>query len=228
MLSILVNNRRILFALHKCSNSSSVVTFTKTSAFQDPETGITTYTDGSDGVVYELDEAKNAWFPKIDEDFMAVYQMNYGFTADGIAEPTKPSEEVAKPAPEPVVKKTKGTVTDEPAKWFDVDEAKITKVYVSNLPTTITEESFVELMSKCGMVEFDIRTKKPKVKIYRDAENLPKGDGLCSYIKPESVSLALTILDGSEVEGNEISVQRAKFEMKGDYDPKLKPKKLRG
>ena len=201
-----------------------MATFT-TSSIQDPVTGVTTYTDANDGVVYELDEAKNAWFPKIDEDFMAVYQLNYGFTADGKAEPTKPSEEVAKPAPEPVIKKTKGTA-DEPAKWFEEEEAKSTKVYVSNLPTSITEDSFVELMSKCGMVEFDIRTKKPKVKLYRDADNLPKGDGLCSYIEPESVQLALTILDGSELEGKEISVERAKFEMKGDYDPKLKPKKL--
>ena len=34
-------------------------------------------------MVYEWDAAKNAWFPKIDEDFMAQYQMNYGFTKDG-------------------------------------------------------------------------------------------------------------------------------------------------
>lgn len=197
----------------------------KTNYSKDPETGVTTYTDASDGVVYELDETKNAWFPRLDEEFMAAYQINYGFTADGKAEPTKPSEEVAKPAPEPVVKKTKGTI-DEPAKWFDEEDAKSTKVYVSNLPTTVTEESFVELMSKYGMVEFDIRTKKPKVKLYKDADNVPKGDGLCSYIKPESVQLALTILDGSDVEGKEISVERAKFEMKGEYDPLLKPKKL--
>ena len=68
-------------------------------------------------------------------------------------------------------------------------------------------------------------TKKPKVKLYKDGENQLKGDGLCSYIKPESVDLALTILDGSDFEGKRISVQRAKFEMKGDDDPKLKPTK---
>jgi len=197
----------------------------KTNYSKDPVTGVTTYKDATDGVVYEFDETKNAWFPRLDEDFMAAYQINYGFTADGKAEPTKPSEETPKAVAEPAPKKTKGT-TDEPAKWFDEDTAKSTKVYVSNLPTSVTEESFVELMSKCGMVEFDIRTKKPKVKLYKDSENVPKGDGLCSYIKPESVQLALTILDGSEVEGNKITVERAKFEMKGEYDPKLKPKKL--
>ena len=80
------------------------------------------------------------------------------------------------------------------------------------------------------MVEHDVRTKKARIKIYRDSTNngQPKGDALCSYIKPESVQLALTILDGSEFEGQEVSVQRAKFEMKGEaYDAKLKPKKLR-
>lgn len=40
--------------------------------------GVHTYTD-KDGVVFFWDDTKNAWFPKIDDDFMAVYQMNYGF-----------------------------------------------------------------------------------------------------------------------------------------------------
>merc|ERR1712218_164867 len=123
-------------------------------------------------------------------------------------------------------KKKKKVKGKEVAEWFDEDQQKSTKVYVSNLPTSITEESFVEFMSKCGMVEFDVRTKKPKVKIYRDEEGSPKGDGLCSYIKPESVQLALTILDGSVHDGKTVSVTRAKFEMKGNYDPSLKPKKL--
>ena len=119
-------------------------------------------------------------FPKIDEEFMANYQINYGFTKDGVAEPTRPSEEEAKPAvvaEQVEAKKKKKTEAEKEAAWFEEEESKSTKVYVSNLPTSITEESFVEFMSKCGMVEFDVRTKKPKVKIYRDEEGSPKGDG---------------------------------------------------
>ncbi|KAL7299446.1 hypothetical protein TKK_0007689 [Trichogramma kaykai] len=41
----------------------------------------------------------------------------------------------------------------------------------------------------------------------------------------ESVNLALNYFDGSDIRGNTISVQRAKFQMKGDYDPTRKPKK---
>jgi len=192
---------------------------------KDPETGNITYKDPNDGVVYEFDSSKNAWFPKLDDDFMAAYQINYGFTADGKAEPTKPSEEEIKTTPTIEAKKPK-TNKDEKAKWFEEEETKSTKVYVSNLPLSMTEESFIELMSKCGMIEHDVRTKKAKIKLYKDSENILKGDGLCSYIKTESVQLALTILDGSEVDGKIISVERAKFEMKGEYNPDLKPKKL--
>ena len=69
--------------------------------------------------------------------------------------------------------------------------------------------------------------------MYREpGTNQLKGDGLCTYMKQESVQLATTILDGSipypDINPNgTICVQRAKFEMKGDkYDPKMKPKKL--
>lgn len=52
--------------------------------------GVHTYTD-QDGVVFFWDTEKNAWFPKIDDDFMAVYQMNYGFvdnTSGPVKQPT--------------------------------------------------------------------------------------------------------------------------------------------
>jgi len=39
------------------------------------------------------------------------------------------------------------------------------------------------------------------------------------------VELALKILDGSQIRGKTLSVQRAKFQMKGEYDPALKPKR---
>lgn len=40
----------------------------------------------------------------------------------------------------------------------------------------------------------------------------------------ESVELALKVLDGCDVRGKQIEVQRAQFEMKGEYNPALKPK----
>jgi HIV Tat-specific factor 1 len=39
------------------------------------------------------------------------------------------------------------------------------------------------------------------------------------------VELALNVLDESELRGKKIHVERAKFTLKGEYDPSKKPRK---
>ena len=57
--------------------------------------GQRTYTD-KDGTVFFWDEEKSAWFPKIDDDFMARYQMSYGFIDNTSAsEKEKEKQELA-------------------------------------------------------------------------------------------------------------------------------------
>lgn len=68
-----------------------------------------------------------------------------------------------------------------------MDENQNTKVYVSNLPDETTEEEFVALMQKCGLIFNDPATNKPKIKMYKDAEGNFKGDALCTYIKVSGV-----------------------------------------
>ena len=111
---------------------------------------MTTYKDPNDGMVYEYDEAKKAWFPKLDSDFMAVYQLNYGFTSDGVPEPTKPDEETAKPEAEPEPKKVKVKEKPKEAEWFQEEETKSTKVYVSNLPPSAREQNLTQIFAKFG------------------------------------------------------------------------------
>lgn len=60
------------------------------------------YTDPKDATVYFWDVDKNAWFPKVDDDFLANYQMNYGFvdnsekTEDKVPEKPKTPPEVGR------------------------------------------------------------------------------------------------------------------------------------
>lgn len=135
--------------------------------------GVRTYIDPADGTIFEWDEEKKAWFPKLDEEFIARYQLSYGGN-------TVPEPEVKKEEPPPL--KPEKKQASEP-NWFEVDQTKNTKVYVSNLPVEITEQDFVDFMQKCGMVEKDLETGKFKIKLYRDAAGEVKGDALCTYIK---------------------------------------------
>lgn len=82
------------------------------------------------------------------------------------------------------------------AEWFDLDERSNTKVYVSNLPLDITEQEFVDLMQKCGLVMKDADTNKMKVKLYHEPGDTTvlKGDGLCTYIKVERFLLQYCII----------------------------------
>lgn len=182
-----------------------------------------TYTD-ADGVKFFWDKEKKAWFPKINDDFMAQYQMNYGFIDN-----TQIKQDVEKIEEKPLEKlpqqnKGEKRKPSEPT-WFELDNRKNTKVYVSNLPLDITEEEYVEVMQKYGLIMKDDATGKLKIKLYKEPNtDYLKGDGLCTYMKVESVELALKILDGSKLKGKTIHVERAKFQMKGEYDPSLKPK----
>lgn len=72
-----------------------------------------------------------------------------------------------------------------------MDTTTNTKVYVSNLPDNMTEEAFVSLMEKCGMVLLNPDSGKPKVKLYHDKEGNFKGDALCTYIKVGKTFIAL-------------------------------------
>lgn len=185
---------------------------------------------------YEWDLDKKAWFPKITEDFIATYQANYGFSNDGASSSTASIQDVsARPAeeppqrqpPEPSDLKKKGEKRKAESGWFHVEEGRNTNVYVSGLPPDITVDEFIQLMSKFGIIMRDPQTEEFKVKLYKDNQGNLKGDGLCCYLKRESVDLALKLLDEDEIRGYKLQVEVAKFQLKGEYDASKKKKKCK-
>ncbi|XP_065906906.1 17S U2 SnRNP complex component HTATSF1-like [Dysidea avara] len=215
-----------------------------------------TYTDPTDGTVYEWDSEKNGWFPKIDSNFLAAYQASYGYnTAEStnttgatnetsssstdkpnmttaVAAASQLVEQVAKKdndketAPNGEDRKRKAQ--PEAVEWFELNEAKNTNIYVSGLPLDITLDEFKELMQqKGGIIAMDDEGA-PKIKLYTDEEGHLKGDGLCCYLKVESVGLVIQLLHESKYRDKTLHVERAKFWVKGDYNPELKKKKKKG
>ncbi|KAL8180811.1 UNVERIFIED_CONTAM: HIV Tat-specific factor 1, partial [Gekko kuhli] len=203
-----------------------------------------TYTDPTDGTQYEWDRDKKAWFPKVTDDFLATYHANYGFPADSsdnssasvtkteikppvdskMAGVQQPVEQKVSQQAEP---KQKGEKRKPEAGWFHVEEQRNTNIYVTGLPPDITKDEFVQVMSKCGIIMRDPQTDEPKIKLYKDKEGNLKGDGLCCYLKRESVELALKLLDENEIRGYKLHVEVAQFQLKGEYDASKKRKKCK-
>ncbi|XP_059993859.1 HIV Tat-specific factor 1 isoform X1 [Lagenorhynchus albirostris] len=185
---------------------------------------------------YEWDLDKKAWFPKITEDFIATYQASYGFSNDGASSSTANVQDVSartaeeppqRKSPEPSDTKKRGEKRKGESGWFHVEEGRNTNVYVSGLPPDITVDEFIQLMSKFGIIMRDPQTEEFKVKLYKDNQGNLKGDGLCCYLKRESVDLALKLLDDDEIRGYKLHVEVAKFQLKGEYDASKKKKKCK-
>jgi HIV Tat-specific factor 1 len=116
-------------------------------------------------------------------------------------------------------------------------------IYITGLPPDTTEDEVAKFFSKVGIIDLDPESQRPKVKLYRqnttatsDSKNYEgacKGDASLCYARPESVELALQVLDEapfrdhvivSNKQGNpyRIRVERAKFEQHGDTYAKRK------
>uniref|UniRef100_A0A8C9M9S7 17S U2 SnRNP complex component HTATSF1 n=1 Tax=Panthera tigris altaica TaxID=74533 RepID=A0A8C9M9S7_PANTA len=172
----------------------------------------------------------------ITEDFIATYQANYGFSNDGASSSTANAQEATartaeeppqRKTPEPSDPKKRGEKRKAESVWFHVEEDRNTNVYVSGLPPDITVDEFIQLMSKFGIIMRDPQTEEFKVKLYKDNQGNLKGDGLCCYLKRESVDLALKLLDEDEIRGYKLHVEVATFQLKGEYDASKKKKKCK-
>jgi len=74
-----------------------------------------------------------------------------------------------------------------------------TAVYVTGLPLDATVDEVAELFSrKCGVIAEEIDSGRPRIKMYTDSEGKFKGDALVVFFKPESVHMAIMLLDDTE------------------------------
>ncbi|KAJ2810913.1 hypothetical protein FBU31_007883, partial [Coemansia sp. 'formosensis'] len=151
------------------------------------ETGCYTFVDTADGMEYEFDQSKGAWFPMWNESLVEQQQSAYGGSAqqanDGVD------------AVDLGGSKRKGK---EPHR-----QRENTSVYISGLPLDTTEKEVGDYFSQCGAILPDVLTNKPRIKLYRNSDDMLKGDALVTFFKAPSVQLAIDILDDSQFRVNE-------------------------
>ncbi|KAF2093088.1 hypothetical protein NA57DRAFT_69440 [Rhizodiscina lignyota] len=108
-------------------------------------------------------------------------------------------------------------------------EAQNTAVYVTSLPLDADVDDIHNVFSKYGLVakSIDPRTgdTTPRIKIYTDDDGKSKGEALVVYFRPESVQLAIQMLDETDFRLGEagpmgkMQVKEADWSYKVNKDP---------
>ncbi|KAI9204268.1 uncharacterized protein BJ171DRAFT_122085 [Polychytrium aggregatum] len=168
-----------------------------------------------DGVRYEWDDDKQAWFPMWDETLIQSQQSAYKI--DGVEE----EEPAARPRDKrKVVYTGLDQGDDSQHQKKPKPEAKKppnTSIYVTGLPPDTTVDEMKDSFGKYGIIMEDLLTGQPRIKLYKDQNGNLKGDALVTYFKEESVALACNLMDEAEFrfgEASKIRVQPAVFEAK--------------
>lgn len=74
-----------------------------------------------------------------------------------------------------------------------------TAVYVTGLPADATVSEVHDLFSrKAGVIAEEIDSGAPRIKLYTDSEGNFKGDALVVFFKPQSVDMAIMLLDDTD------------------------------
>lgn len=105
-------------------------------------------------------------------------------------------------------------------------------MYVTSIPLDAQKEEINSVFKAFGVIAEEIDSGEPRIKMYEDDKGQFKGDALVVYFRPESVDLAIQMLDdtdfrlGAEGPMGKMKVQAADFSYKAQKEaPATKNKK---
>ncbi|KAK0366811.1 hypothetical protein LTR02_005743 [Friedmanniomyces endolithicus] len=73
-----------------------------------------------------------------------------------------------------------------------------TAVYITSLPDDVDVEELHQVFSRYGVIAESLDSDAPRIKLYTNEEGDFKGEALIVYFRPESVQLAINMLDESD------------------------------
>lgn len=97
-------------------------------------------------------------------------------------------------------------------------------MFVTSIPFDVEFDEIRDVFSKCGVIAEEIDSGRPRIKMYTDDNGQFKGEALVVYFRPESVNLAIQMLDETDfrlgVQGPQgpMRVQPADFSFKSQQD----------
>ncbi|TPX14265.1 uncharacterized protein E0L32_000659 [Thyridium curvatum] len=162
-----------------------------------------------DGTEYEFDTGLRRWIPIIDDDLIEAQQAAYaaahsaGYDEDddnraggGNSNGRKRKQDGGGNGYDEANGRQRGGKRQQRAPPAPKQN---TAIYVTGLPADATVDEVAELFSrKCGVIAEEIDSGRPRVKLYTDAEGNFKGDALIVFFKPQSVEMAIMLLDDTD------------------------------
>jgi HIV Tat-specific factor 1 len=142
-----------------------------------------------DGTEFEFDAQLKRWIPTLTDEEIAAQQRMYGGDPDDQDEEEENSNNnKRKRKEEAAAARKKQRAPPQPR--------QNTAVYVTGLPPDATVDEVHDVFSrKCGVVAEEIDSGRPRIKMYTDAGGKFKGDALVVFFKPQSVEMAIMLLD---------------------------------
>ncbi|CAR21094.1 U2 snRNP complex subunit CUS2 [Lachancea thermotolerans CBS 6340] len=93
-------------------------------------------------------------------------------------------------------------------------------IYISHLPLEVTKDEVIEEFTKYGVIRKDLKSSEPKCKFYYGVDGSFEGAALIVYMRPESVRMAVDLMDGYSFMGNKLKVEEATFKKEPKDDKK--------
>ncbi|KAI0404794.1 hypothetical protein F4802DRAFT_597731 [Xylaria palmicola] len=147
-----------------------------------------------DGSEFEWDAQLRRWIPSIDEELLAQQQSAYGGGGGGEDDGGSSSANS---------RKRKNGAGEQPhtgkRQRAPPPPRQNTAVYVTGLPLDVTVDEVHDVFSrKCGVVAEEIDSGRPRIKLYTDDKGNLQGDALVVFFKPQSVEMAIMLLDDTD------------------------------
>ncbi|KAL2165264.1 hypothetical protein VTH06DRAFT_561 [Thermothelomyces fergusii] len=163
-----------------------------------------------DGTEYEFDEGLRRWIPIVDEALIEEQQKGYIMpdpdSREGKKRKLDSNDREQDSSNNHYNNNNNNHHRARPAKAArrqanrgPPQPKQNTAVYVTGLPLDATAEEVAELFSrKCGVIAEEIDSGRPRIKMYTDENGKFKGDALVVFFKPESVNMAIMLLDDTD------------------------------
>ncbi|OTB18356.1 hypothetical protein K445DRAFT_55687 [Daldinia sp. EC12] len=158
-----------------------------------------------DGSEYEWDYQLKRWIPVIEEELLAQQQLAYG----GSASPDNDQDNASNSNNNKKRKQDQQNGRGDTSRGQQQRPKKRQKqppqprqntaIYVTGLPLDVTVDEVHDVFSrKCGVIAEEIDSGRPRIKLYTDEKGNFKGDALIVFFKPQSVDMAIMLLDDTD------------------------------